>query len=72
MRKVRVPESAGPEISVRYAGDDPVVYTVTNGMVEVEERRLEAFLAAVEGSALAAEPAVSVVVVDAEPASEVK
>lgn len=51
--KVRVPKSLGDEIVVSYAGDEPVIYRVTDGAVSVRDEHLNTFLGAVEGSSVA-------------------
>lgn len=53
---VRVPDTVGPEIVVRFGGDDPETYRVTNGSVEVPNARVERFLAAVDGASVEGTP----------------
>lgn len=48
--KVAVPDAVGPEVAVSYGGDPPVKYRVTKGVVEVEDERLDEFLAAIPGA----------------------
>lgn len=48
--KVTVPDTAGSEIHVSYAGDEPITYPVKNGTVNVQGEHLADFLGAVEGS----------------------
>ena len=48
--RVDVPKSAGDEITVRYRGGDPITYKVRDGHVTVDDRHVEKFLGAVEGS----------------------
>ena len=49
---VEVPPSYddGHMIAVTYAGGDPVMYEVVGGRVEVSQKHLAEFLAAVEGA----------------------
>lgn len=49
MVEVAVPEGAGAELTLNYAGD-LVTYTPVDGIVEVEDDRLDSFLATVSGS----------------------
>lgn len=48
--RVSVPERFGPEITVRWDGDDPTTYPLRDGVVEVEPDRLDRFLSMFEGS----------------------
>jgi hypothetical protein len=48
--KVNVPKGTGDEISIRYSGDDPIVYSVKDGHTTVDNQHLDAFLAVVPGS----------------------
>lgn len=48
--EVTVPASAGDEVWISYAGDEPIAYPVTNGTVHVQAEHLANFLGAVEGS----------------------
>lgn len=48
--KVKVPSSVGDEITVSYAGGEPVTYKVTDGTTSVKDEHLTTFLGAVEGS----------------------
>jgi hypothetical protein len=48
--KVRVPKSAGEEITISYAGDEPITYRVTDGTTSVRDEHLNSFLGVVEGS----------------------
>lgn len=47
--RVRVPQSDG-EIVMRHEGNDPVVYPVQAGIVEVDEAELQRFLRFVAGA----------------------
>jgi hypothetical protein len=57
--KVTVPDAAGPEIRVSYAGDEPITYPVKNGTVTVQAEHLADFLGAVEGSTARGDSAAS-------------
>ncbi len=57
--KVRVPASAGDEITISVAGDEPKTYKVTDGEATVAAADLPTFLGAVEGSREVAKPAAS-------------
>jgi hypothetical protein len=50
--RVSVPEDTGDEIVIRYGGDDPILYKVEGGTVEVDNEHLDAFLVAVGGSSV--------------------
>lgn len=56
--KVKVPEQHGDQIEIRYAGDDPVVYKISDGSVNVQQQHLDRFLAVVDGAEVA-KPATS-------------
>ena len=51
MAKVNVPQQDG-EISISFAGDDPIVFEVANGTVEVPDDQVTSFLARVNGAEL--------------------
>jgi hypothetical protein len=52
--RVTVPKEVGDEIIVRWNGDDPTTYKVTDGHVSVENENVERFLAHFDGSKVAA------------------
>lgn len=56
MVEIEVPDEVGPEIAVNYAGEQ-VVYRPAGGVVEVEDRHRDEFLAAVAGSRVRVTPA---------------
>jgi len=53
MQNVTVPQQEG-EIRISHAGDEPVVYPVKNGTVQVEDAALDGFLRQVPGAEIAA------------------
>lgn len=56
MPKVFVPQEGG-DIRIAVAGDDPTIYKVSAGTVNVPAEDLDVFLGAVEGSSIEAKPA---------------
>lgn len=50
--KVNVPADAGDEITIRYAGADPVSYKVTDGHVTVQNEDVDAFVTAIPGASV--------------------
>jgi hypothetical protein len=57
--RITVPKEVGDEITVRWNGDDPTTYKVTDGHVSVESENVERFLAHFDGSKVADAPAAS-------------
>jgi hypothetical protein len=48
--RVSVPKEVGEEIVVRWNGDDPITYKVTDNHVTVENENVERFFSLFEGS----------------------
>lgn len=48
--RISVPKELGDEITVRWDGDDPTTYKVSDGHVNIENENADRFLGLIDGS----------------------